>query len=63
MSQKPKAQKGDPPVRVAVLRLLNSIIRYEHGGQHYMEKRKRGPKGQVAHIPHFVTVCVIGKAA
>lgn len=53
----------DPPVRVSVLRLLNSVIRSEHGGQHYMEKRKGGPKGQVAHIPDFVTVCVIGKAA
>lgn len=63
MSQKPKAQQGDPPVRVSVLRLLNSVIRSEHGGQHYMEKREGGPKGQVAHIPDFVTVCVIGKAA
>lgn len=41
-AHKPKAEEADPAIK-----LLSTVIRYEHRGQCYLEERKGGPKGQV----------------
>lgn len=44
-----------------VLRLLNSVTRYEQRRQYQKEEGKGVPKGQAAHISDFITVYVTAK--
>lgn len=61
MSQMPKLKKVIHLEGDVVLRLLNSVTRYEQRGQSQKEEGKGVPKGQVAYISDFITVCVTAK--